>query len=133
MTTEDIISGEINGDSLLSHPQPSREGQAHPFIYRGFPDAGAVIHAYPFHVLPFWATGRPIEPVLEGTPEFGVVELVKSAPAHSSELAENVLAAFRRKEGLIRKQAAAVLMPQHGLIVAGKDLFTALYAVERID
>jgi L-fuculose-phosphate aldolase len=48
-------------------------------------------------------------------------------------LAENVVAGLRGKEERIRKQAAAVLLPTHGIIVAGKDLFAAIDAVERID
>jgi L-fuculose-phosphate aldolase len=133
LTAEDIISGQLDGDELLNHPKFSREGQAHLAIYRNFLDVGAVIHAHPFHVQPFCAAGRPIEPVLESTRKFGVVELAKSAPAHSSELASNVVEALHGKEAIIRRQAAAILLPQHGIIVAGKDLFAAIDALERID
>ena len=133
LTADDIISGEIYGDDLLNHPDFSREGQAHLLIYRGFPDAGAVIHAHPFHVQPFSVAGKPIEPLLETTRKFGVIEFVKNAPAHSRELADNVVEALRGKEAIIRKQAAAVLIPRHGIIVAGKDLFSAVDALERID
>ena len=129
----DIISGSIHGDELQNHPQFSREGKAHLFIYRAFDDVGAVIHAHPFHVLPFCVAGRPIEPVLEATQKFGVVAPIEAAPAHSQELAERVVRVLRGKEANIRKQAAAVLLPRHGIIVAGKDLLAALDAVERID
>ena len=133
LTAEDIISGDVWDDDLLHHPRFSREGQAHLLIYRGLADAGAVIHAHPFHILPFCAAGRTIEPVLEATRKFGVVELVKGAPAHSRELAENIVEGLRGKEAVVCEQAAAVLVPRHGIVVAGRDLFAAVDALERID
>jgi L-fuculose-phosphate aldolase len=129
----DILCGPLDTDELLNNPLFSREGKAHLAIYRNFPDAGAVIHAHPFHVLPFCAANKPIPPVLEGTQKFGVIECVAEAPAHSAEIAENIVAGLKGKEDRIRKQAAAVIMPKHGIIVAGKDLMSAIDAVERID
>lgn len=133
LTTEDIIHGDIETDALLDNPRFSREGKAHLAIYRNFPDVTAIIHAHPFHVLPFCVAGRPIEPVLESTQKFGVTGVIPAAPAHSSELAENIVAGLQGKENSIRKQAAAVLLPGHGIFVAGKDLWAAIDALERID
>ena len=133
LTAFDILSGDYRSDDLLGHPMFSREGKAHLQIYREFPDVGAVIHAHSFHVLPFAAAGRAMEPVLEGTRKFGTIPCAHAAPAHSSELADNVVEALRGKEPNIRTQAAAVVLPQHGILVAGKDLFAAVDAVERID
>jgi L-fuculose-phosphate aldolase len=133
LNPEDIISGSLFGDELLSHPGFSREGKSHLAIYRNFPDVGAVIHAHPFHVLPFCVAGRNIEPVLEATQKFGVTRIIKGAPAHSEELAQNILAGLVGREANIRKQAAAVILPKHGIFVAGKDLLAAIDALERID
>ena len=76
---------------------------------------------------------RPIEPVLEATQKFGVTKVIKGAPAHSPNLATNIVAGLTGMEPNIRKQAAAVLLPRHGIFVAGKDLLAAIDAVERID
>jgi L-fuculose-phosphate aldolase len=133
LTDEDIISGDISTDALLEHPRFSREGRAHLAIYRNFPDVGAVIHAHPFHILPFCAAGRSMEPMLEQTAKFGVTPVVPFAPAHSAELAENIVAGLRGREEIIRKQAAAVLADRHGIFVAGKDLLAAVDALERLD
>lgn len=130
---EDIISGDLHGDELLTNPKFSREGKAHLAVYRHFPEVSGIIHAHPFHILPFCVAERPIEPVLEATQKFGLVEVVKGAPAHTDELAANVVAGLRDKEANIRTQAAAVLMPKHGILVAGKDIMAALDALERID
>jgi L-fuculose-phosphate aldolase len=130
---EDILSGPVSDDTLLQHPSFSREGKAHLAIYRNFPDVTGIIHAHPFHVMPFCAAVRPIPPVLESTQKFGVVECVAAAPAHSAELATYVVEGLRGKEERVRLQAAAVLLPYHGIIVAGKNLLAAVDALERID
>ncbi|HAJ37025.1 MAG TPA: hypothetical protein DCL15_15195 [Chloroflexi bacterium] len=133
LSTEDILCGALTGEELLRQPRFSREGKAHLAIYREFPDVGAVIHAHPFHVLPFCVAGRAIEPVIEATQKFGVTPVVPFAPAHSADLAQHVVDGLRGREASIRKQAAAVLLPKHGIIVAGLDLWAAIDALERID
>lgn len=130
---EDFIEGEIGSNEVLNHPMFSREGKAHVVIYLNFPDVQGVIHAHPFHILPFCAAGKSIEPLLEQTHKFGVIQLVKTAPAHSAELAENIVAGLRGQEKAIQTQAAAVLVLQHGIIVAGRDILAAVDALERID
>jgi L-fuculose-phosphate aldolase len=133
LTTDDILHGPVEGDAILQQPRFSREGKAHLAVYRAFPDAGAVIHAHPFHVLPFCVAGRSIEPVLEATQKFGLTPVVPYAPAHSEDLARYVVEGLTGREANIRKQAAAVLLPKHGIIVAGLDLWAAIDALERID
>jgi L-fuculose-phosphate aldolase len=130
---EEFIEGEIGSNEVLNHPMFSREGKTHVAIYLNFPDVQGVIHAHPFHILPFCAAGKTIEPMLEQTQKFGVIQLVKAAPAHSAELAENIVAGLRGQEKAIQTQAAAVLVPQHGIIVAGRDILAAVDALERID
>ncbi|MCB0150463.1 MAG: class II aldolase/adducin family protein, partial [Caldilineaceae bacterium] len=63
----------------------------------------------------------------------GVTPVVPFAPAHSADLARHVVDGLRGREASIRKQAAAVLLPKHGIIVAGLDLWAAIDALERID
>lgn len=133
LAADDILCGPIAGNAMLQQPRFSREGKAHLAIYRTFPDVGAVIHAHPFHVLPFCVAGRAIEPVLEATQKFGVTPVVPFAPAHSEHLARFVVEGLAGREASIRKQAAAVLLPKHGIIVAGLDLLAAIDALERID
>jgi L-fuculose-phosphate aldolase len=133
LTPEQFISGPIETDEILSNPLFSREGKAHLAVYRDFPDVKAIIHAHSFNIQPFAAACRPIPPVLEATDKFGVIPVIEQAPAHSADLAKCVVDGFRGQESRIRTQAAAVLMPRHGIMVAGKDLFATLDALERID
>ncbi|MBN1991231.1 MAG: class II aldolase/adducin family protein [Anaerolineae bacterium] len=130
---EDILAGSVHNDELLSRPEFSREGKAHLAIYRHFPMVKGIIHAHPFHILPFCAAGRPIEPVLEQTQKFGLVKVIEGAPAHTQVLADNIVAALKGQEEVINQQAAAVLMPRHGIMVAGKNLLAAVDALERLD
>lgn len=133
LSPKDVLSGPLDLAYWQQQPLFSREGKAHLLIYETFPEAQAVIHAHPFHVLPFCMVSRPIPPVLENTQKFGVIEVIPPAPAHSQELANNIVLGLRGKEARIRQQAAAVLIPQHGIIVAAKDLWAAIDTVERID
>lgn len=133
ISPDDVIDGPIATNELFDHPRFSREGRAHVDIYRTFPDATGVIHAHPFHVLPFCVAGKPLDPPLESARKFERVDIVPYAPAHSQALADSIVAGFKGKDHIIRKQAAALLLAEHGIIVAGKDLLAALDAVERID
>jgi L-fuculose-phosphate aldolase len=130
---DNLVRGRWADDEITLDPHFSREGWAHLYLYRNFPEIGAIIHAHPFHVMPFVAYAKPIPPIMEGTQKFGVVEVCAQAPAHSRQLAENVLAAMRGKEDQMRKQAAAVILPYHGIILAGNDFDKTMDALERID
>jgi L-fuculose-phosphate aldolase len=130
---EQIVSGPINNDTLVDHPAFSREGRAHLAIYRAFPEAKAIIHAHPFHVMPFCAATKPIEPLIDAAMIFGPIEPVPYAPPNSQELADNIVTGLQGKGELIASFAAPVLMPKHGVIIAGKDLYAALEALIKID
>ena len=133
LSPDQIITGRLDSDELITNPQFSREGWSHLELYKRFPDIQAVIHAHAFHVQPFSSLSLPIEPVLEANDKFGTIEVIEAAPGHTKELAEKVIAGFVGKEEMIRKMAAAVIIPRHGMIVAGKNLDMTLDATERID
>ena len=130
---EQIVSGPIDDDTLLDHPAFSREGKAHLAIYRAFPEARAIIHAHPFYVMPFCAAAKPLEPLIDAVTIFGPIEPVPYAPPNSQELADNIVAGLRGKEKLMTDFAAPVLMPKHGVMIAGKDLYAALEALIKLD
>lgn len=130
---EQIISGPINDDTLLDNPAFSREGRAHLAIYRAFSEAKAIIHAHPFHVMPFCAANKSMKPVIDAAMIFGPIEPVAYAPPNSQALADNIVAGLRGKEQLMADFAAPVLMPKHGVIIAGKDLYAALETLIKID
>lgn len=133
LVPEDFIQGLIENDELLNHPRFSREGKAHLAIYREIPIVNSIIHAHSYNILPFASMGIPIPPVLEGTQKFGVVQVAPYTPAHSAALANQAVKLIKEQQQAIEIQAAAVLLPKHGILVAGKDLWHASDALERID
>ncbi len=130
---EDVLLVDLDGNKLAGTGEISREAHSHFRLMRDFPDGAAVIHAHPRNVMVFAMARQPIYPVLEGTLKFGVVKVSAYAPAHSAKLADFLAEEFAGQEAAIRKQAAAVIGPWHGLFVIGKDLDAAFDAVERID
>jgi ribulose-5-phosphate 4-epimerase/fuculose-1-phosphate aldolase len=84
-------------------------------------------------LLVFAAAGQPIAPVLESSLKFGLIKVARFAPAHSKDLADHIAAEMKGQEASIRKQAAAVIAPWHGLFTLGKDLDAAFDAVERVE
>jgi L-fuculose-phosphate aldolase len=130
---EQVLVTDLAGVKLAGDGEISREAKVHYRLLTDFPDGMAVIHAHSHHTLVFCAAAQPIPPVLECTLKFGTIEVVPYAPAHSDQLAGNIASALKGQEARIRKQAAAVIAPWHGLFVLGKDLDAAFDAVERID
>jgi L-fuculose-phosphate aldolase len=130
---EQVLVFDLQGNRVAGEGVISRESQVHLRLYNDFPDCNSVIHAHPRNVLVFCAARKPIPPVLEATLKFGEIHVTDFAPAHSADLAAHVSAKIRGQEARIRKHAAAVIAPWHGLFCAAKDLDAAFDAVERID
>jgi L-fuculose-phosphate aldolase len=131
---EHVLVVDLKGNIVEGQGKLSRETNVHFKLHYEFRDAGtAVIHAHSRNLLVFAALERSMPAVLEATLKFGEVACVSYAPAHSEELANNIAAELRGKEDKIRKQAAGVIAPWHGLFLMGKDLDAAFDAVERFD
>jgi L-fuculose-phosphate aldolase len=131
---EQVLVFDLKGNKVEGDGAITREANVHLKLLNEFKQHGtSVIHAHARNILVFCALGRSMPPVLEQTRKFGEVRCVDYAPAHSAELAENVAAALRGQEARIRKQAAGVIAPWHGVFLMGKDLDAAFDAVERFD
>jgi L-fuculose-phosphate aldolase len=133
LNPEDIVVGNVLTDELFSNPSFTREGLSHISSYRAFPFLRAIIHAHPRHVLPFVAFERPLPPVLKCTKKFGTLKYINQAPNFSQEQADSINENLRGQEELMHQSAAAVLMPQHGIFLAGVKLLDVLDSLERID
>lgn len=131
---EEVLVADMDMNILDGTGEISRESKVHFRLHREFGEYGTgVIHAHARNILVFAAMNRPMPPVLEATQKFGTVPVVPYAPAHGNGLAESVSGGIRGNESRIRKQAAGVIAPWHGLFVIGKDLDAAFDAVERMD
>jgi len=129
----EVLVSDLSGNKLDGDGEISREAKVHFALYQNFPDATAVLHSHARNAMPFVAAGQPIEPILEATLKFGTIPVSRFSPAHSEKLAEAIAEAFQGRDEAIRKYAAAVIAPWHGLFTVGKDLDAAFDLTERID
>lgn len=133
---EDVLVLDLQGKLLEGNGKVSREAPTHLRLLNSFyPQGTAVIHAHARNIMVFCAAAQPIPPVLEYTWKFGEIKQAQYARGgiHNEKLAENVHNALSGQETRMAKQAAAVMVPWHGLFAIGKDLYSALDAVERIE
>jgi L-fuculose-phosphate aldolase len=134
ITASDVLVVDHERKIIAGEGNLSREVNVHFGLHEEFGEQGtAVIHAHPRNLMVFVAMGKSMPPVLEANLKFGEVPAIEYAPAHSTELALNVAGGIRPQAARIRKQAAGVIAPWHGLFLMGKDLDAAFDAVERFD
>ncbi|MBN1265124.1 MAG: class II aldolase/adducin family protein [Anaerolineales bacterium] len=130
---EQVVVADMDGNKLEGDGEISRESAAHFLAFKTFPEVGAVVHGHAEHILVFASLAQPMPPVLECTRKFGEIQVVDYAPAHSMDLAQNLIGKLQGQEARIRKQAAALISPYHGLFAFGRDLDAAYDTLERLD
>lgn len=129
----DLISVLAISGQVLEGPEVlSRESRMHLALYQVLPGVGTVIHAHPRYIMAFSCAGRPLEPATEYTRKFGTIGLIPETPAHSPELAQRLVHALLPQEEQLARHALAVMLPYHGIVVAGRDLDDAYDTLERL-
>jgi len=131
---EDVVVGSAKKlKALKNHPRFSREGLSHLSIYEAFPNVSAIVHAHPKYVSAFVAQSKDIPPLLRASDKLGVLTYHEPAEPYSQDQADKIVKVLKENEARIEKKAGAVLMPRHGIIIASKNLMTALDVLERIN
>jgi|Deesub1362B_J571_1020462.scaffolds.fasta_scaffold00127_43 L-fuculose-phosphate aldolase len=128
MTEDDIVTMDLDGNVVEGSKKPSKEFRFHLGIYRVRADVGAVLHVHsPFATL-YAVLGRPI-PLVAVQAEARVCStpVVDFAPAGSEKLAEMVINAYRDQKTNV------ILLRNHGVVIAEKDLREALNLAETIE
>lgn len=130
LTPEMIVESDLAGN-VLRGEVPSKEMQMHLTIYKVRIDINAVIHTHsPYSTCVASMMNRPDNEVLPAlTPGFvvrvGRLNLVRYYMPGSSELCRGVVKHM--------KSCNAVLLQNHGLVAAGKDLEQALNIAEEVE
>jgi len=120
-----------NSGEHISGDPPSKEGFLHRAVYEQRSDAGAIVHLHSTHSVAVSCLPdvdpRDVLPPLTAyyVMRVGMLPLVPYFPPGDKALAEAV-------RGLAGKHSA-VLLANHGPVVAGKTLEAALYATEELE
>ena len=129
----DVVVLDFEGKVIEGPDRRTREWQFHLGIYKALSRAGGIIHAQAGYLMTFVAASRPMPAVLEHTRKFWTIGITPPAPAHSAELARNVVETFRSQAEGLEKHALATIVPQHGIIVVGRDLDEAFDTLDRLE
>jgi L-fuculose-phosphate aldolase len=124
LKSKDIVYTDFSGNSLEKDKKPSSEKFLHIEIYKQRPDVNFIIHVHSPYLSSFASAGKDLlEPIMaENVFYFGGIPLAKYALPSSKELVENTIKFFDKYD--------AVLMENHGFIVASKTIEDAYMKLE---
>lgn len=128
ITPDDICIVDFSGTVVEGTRAPSVEAGLHAAVYRERPDVYAVVHTHQIFGSVFAVLNLPIPALLDEV-TFALGELIEVAPyalSGSPELAANVA-------DLLKNNANAYIIQNHGIIVFGKNMDKALLAAELLE
>lgn len=128
ITPDDICIVDFSGAVVEGTRTPSVEAGLHAAVYRERPDVHAVVHTHQIFGSVFAVLNLPIPALLDEV-TFALGESIEVAPyalSGSPELAANVA-------GLLKNNANAYIIQNHGIIVMGKNMDKALIAAELLE
>ncbi|MCS7010359.1 MAG: class II aldolase/adducin family protein [Anaerolineales bacterium] len=135
LAPENVLVLDLQGNKLEGEGEVSREIRVHrDLLNKFYPDGTAVVHGHARNALVFCAQKKPIPSMLDSTDKFGQeIGYVPGAPAHTQELADQICAAMATQLERVRKQAAIILAPRHGVFVFAKNLEAGYDALDRLE
>jgi len=130
LTEDQVVKVDLNG-TILDGTRPSKEMDMHLAMYRARPKACAAIHAHPTFSIAHSTTIA--ETTTDSVPPYtaafyvraGRVPIVPYHPSGAHSLHEAVEA--------LAPTYHALLLRQHGLLVAGRDMADTMGIVEEIE
>jgi len=127
LTREDIVCVKPDGTIVGIH-KPSMELPFHADVFKIRPDVNAVLHAHPPALVSFSIVRRiPNTNIIPNASQIcGEIQYAPYAVPGSKKLGENIAEIFK-------KGINTVMMENHGVVIAGKDLFSAFMSFETLD
>ncbi|MDR2162458.1 MAG: class II aldolase/adducin family protein [Clostridiales Family XIII bacterium] len=133
LEAKDILLMDYDKNVLDGEGELSREGDMHLYLLTKFDNIGASIHAHPFNCMPFVSAGKPIPNVTEATMGRGEVGCIPFTKAYTPELAAAVAQYYEDRRALAERKPIGVILPLHGVVVTGPDIYGAYSMLERIE
>lgn len=130
---EDFILIDYEENIIEGTGKLSREGLMHVLILKNFKEISCTIHAHPFYCMPFVAQGKPIPNVTEATMGRGYVGCIEYTKAYTPELSYNIYNYFEEHRELAVVKPIGVILPMHGVVVSGPNIYLAYSMLERIE
>jgi L-fuculose-phosphate aldolase len=130
---EDFLLVDSDMQILEGSGKLSRESYMHQLILGHFDNIGCTIHAHPFYCMPYVVQAKPIPNVSEATMGRGPVECIPYTKAYTKELSENVYRYFEERRAIAEKKPIGCILPLHGVVVSGDDIYMAYSMLERIE
>jgi L-ribulose-5-phosphate 4-epimerase len=128
LRSKDMVILDLDGHIVSSNEmRPSTDAASHLYIYNNALDVGAVIHTHSTYATAWAAVGRAIPPVLSSIADVfgGPIPCGRYQPTVGSRIGEEVLR--------VRGRSPAVLMKNHGVFCAAKDVSTTLRAAVMVE
>ena len=132
MKPEDMIIVNMEGEQLYTtefnqHRHPSSELAMHMEVYKNRPDVRGIVHPHPTSCVVLTNLGIELDPKLmtEGMLFLGAVPTTYYGTPTTDELAESISEPIKTHD--------IVLLPVHGAIVAGHDVWQAYSRAEVLE
>jgi len=129
MLVDDLLLTDMDGNmlSVQEGRKPSSETPMHLEVYKQRPDVRAVLHAHPVFATTLTVSDvpYPVDVLPEVLLTLGEVPTTRYATPSSHDDADVIRELIQEHD--------ALLLRQHGSLTVGKDLDTALTALERIE
>lgn len=127
MRPEDLVVVNMNGDQVQGMRLVTSEIAMHMLFYCMRPDIQAVVHAHPPIATGFAASGIALnEPLIaEVVASFGVIPLAPYGTPGTAALSDTLRPLIPGHD--------AILMANHGVVTAGRDLVNAYLKMEKVE
>lgn len=121
MSVDDLVLLDLNANVIAGKWKPSVETPLHTGIYNSRSDLGGIVHVHSPYASAFAVARQNIPVILEETAQVigHEIETVAYASCGSQDLADKTVKS-------LGKNKRAVLLANHGLVGAGKDINEAL-------